>query len=638
MKVDTSQFHQAFFDESAEHLAEMERLLVALDIDNPDPEDLNAIFRAAHSVKGGSGIFGFTEMASVTHALESLLDLLRKNIARPESAMIDAILKTGDLLGELLQCYRAGSELDANLHSACDAAIEELQQLCIVAASKGGAVASSSAPARVDDDSFGFFDDEPTPSDEGFGFFADEPTSDGYGLFAEDEEKNNDFGFFDNAPGTSPAATAVSSSPIPAPVESASAPIAAVSSKAVSTESSSIRVSIEKTDELINLVGELVITEAMLEQMGRELDLDPGERIYQALSQLARNTRQLQEAAMSLRMLPIGQIFSRFPRLVRDLAGKLGKQIDLIIEGEHTELDKGLIEKLTDPLTHIVRNSIDHGIETPDQRTGSGKNPRGKVQLRAFHRGGNIVIEVVDDGRGLHREKILAKARERGFPVNDEMSDADVWQLIFEPGFSTAEAVTDVSGRGVGMDVVRRNIAAMSGRVDIESWQGQGSRIAIRLPLTLAILDGMLVNVGAETYVVPLASIVESLQPEAKNISTVVGRGRVIRVRGEYIPLIALHELFNTPSHCRDVGESIVVLLEAATGTFALQVDALAGQSQVVIKSLENNYRRVAGFTGATILGSGRVAMILDVDGLLRMSQETVPLRDASFAAPQLAL
>ena len=613
MKVDTTQFHQAFFDESAEHLAEMERLLVALDLENPDPEDLNAIFRAAHSVKGGSGIFGFTEMASVTHALESLLDLLRKGHARPEPAMIDAILQAGDLLGELLQCYRAGSELDARLHTFCDNAIGELQQLCAAVSSNDSALSREAAPsasAPVDDDSFGFFDDEPETKDDGFGLFTE-------------EAKESDFGLFDDAPGAVSAAGIAAAPQTPAFVPAA--PMAAAPSKAVAVESSSIRVSIEKTDQLINLVGELVITEAMLEQMGRELELDPGARIYEALSQLARNTRQLQEAAMSLRMLPIGQIFSRFPRLVRDLASKLGKQIDLVIEGEHTELDKGLIEKLTDPLTHIVRNSIDHGIETIEQRAASGKNPRGKVQLRAFHRGGNIIIEVVDDGRGLNREKILAKAQERGLPVDNDMSDADVWQLIFEPGFSTADVVTDVSGRGVGMDVVRRNIASMSGRVEIESWPGQGSRIAIRLPLTLAILDGMLVNVGAETYVVPLASIVESLQPTADSISTVAGRGRVIRVRGEFIPLVALHELFNIPAHCRDVRESIVVLLEAATGTFALQVDALAGQSQVVIKSLEGNYRRVAGFSGATILGSGRVAMILDVDGLLRMSQETVP-------------
>lgn len=605
MKVDTSQFHQAFFDETAEHLAEMERLLVDLDTENPGAEDLNAIFRAAHSVKGGSGIFGFTEMAAVTHALESLLDLLRKGRAQPNPAMIDSILKTGDVLDELLQCYRSGHEPDATLHGACDSAIEAMQALCaaadVSAGDKAPAAVGASAPESIDDDGFGFFDDEPAPADEGFG------------LFNGGEEPASGFGLFESAPAIAAAA------PLPS---SAAAPVAAPLVKVGANENSSIRVSIEKTDQLINLVGELVITEAMLEQMGRELDPEQSERMAQALSQLARNTRQLQEAAMSLRMLPIGQIFSRFPRLVRDLASKLGKQIDLVIEGEHTELDKGLIEKLTDPLTHIVRNSIDHGIELPEQRAAAGKNARGKVQLRAFHRGGNIIIEVVDDGSGLHREKILAKARQNGLAVSDDMSDADVWQLIFEPGFSTAEAITDVSGRGVGMDVVRRNIAAMSGRVEIESWHGQGMRIAIRLPLTLAILDGMLITVGDETYVVPLSSIIESLQPEAESVSTIAGRGRVIRVRGEFIPLVALHELFNMPSNCGDICNAIVVLLEASTGIFALQVDALAGQSQVVIKSLESNYRRVAGFSGATILGSGRVAMILDVDGLLRMSRQ----------------
>ena len=612
MKIDTSQFHQAFFDESAEHLADMERLLVALDIDNPVAEDLNAIFRAAHSIKGGSGIFGFVEMASVTHALESLLDLLRKGSVQPEPAMVDAVLQSGDLLGELLGCYRAGAEIDADMQTACATTIAALQQLCAGAVARSNTAGAVATAKAVDDDSFGFFDDETA--------VANVAVHSGVAAGGED------FGFFDDAPGLNDDAKGRTARET---AVSAAQPTAAVAKLAPATqaskaaaESASIRVSIEKTEQLINLVGELVITEAMLEQLGNELDLERSERLGQALSQLARNTRQLQEAAMSLRMLPIGQIFSRFPRLVRDLAGKLGKQIDLAIEGESTELDKGLIEKLVDPLTHIVRNSIDHGIEMPEERLAVGKAAKGRVQLRAFHRGGNIVVEIIDDGKGLDREKILAKARERGLHVSDDMSDADVWQLIFEPGFSTAAAITDISGRGVGMDVVRRNIAAMSGRVDIDSWAGQGSRIAIRLPLTLAILDGMLVNVGAETFVIPLASIVESLQPDAGSVSTVADRGRVIRVRGEYFPLVVLHEQINMPSRCGDVYESIVVLLEAATGTFALQVDALAGQSQVVIKSLETNYRRVPGFSGATILGNGRVAMILDVDSILRMSQQ----------------
>lgn len=594
MSVDISQFHQAFFEETAEHLAEMERLLVALDIDAPDPEQLNAIFRAAHSVKGGSGIFGFKEMAEVTHILESLLDLLRKGRTHLRSSMVDAFLEAGDTLGALLECYRSGAEPGVEQHAACADISVKLQRLCdgaiVEPVDAGYGLFEDERPA-VDDDSFGFFDEPPAAAiesdDDSFGFFTDEPIA--------------------AAPVASVAA------------EPARAATAAPKA-AAAAESSSIRVSIEKTDQLINLVGELVITEAMLEQMSREFDPVQSERLYQALAQLQRNTRQLQEAAMSLRMLPIGQVFSRFPRLVRDLAAKLGKEIELVLEGESTELDKSLIEKLADPLTHIVRNSIDHGIELPEERRNSGKNARGSVRLRAFHQGGNIVIEVVDDGRGLHREKILAKARERGIPVHADMSDGEVWLLVFEPGFSTADVVTDVSGRGVGMDVVRRNIAAMSGRVEVDSWQGQGSRVTIRLPLTLAILDGMLVNSGGETYVIPLAGIIESLQPEPGSISTIAGRGRVVRVRGEYLPLVALHELFGLRSHCSDSSDAIVVLLEAAGGTFALQVDGLAGQSQVVIKSLESNYRRVDGFSGATILGSGRVAMILDVDSIQRMS------------------
>jgi two-component system chemotaxis sensor kinase CheA len=447
----------------------------------------------------------------------------------------------------------------------------------------------------------------PADDDAGFGFFDEEPVKPAAIL-------DDSFGFFDDEP-TPTQATAL---PDPKP---ATAPRAVPARAPANPESSSIRVSVEKTDQLINLVGELVITQAMLDQLGSDIDITHNERMQRALGQLSRNTRQLQEAAMSLRMLPINQIFSRFPRLIRDLAGKLQKEVDLVMEGEHTELDKGLIEKLSDPLTHIVRNSIDHGIETMAERAAAGKPPRGQLRLRAFHQGGNIVIEVEDNGRGLNREKILAKASERGLPANPEMSDAEVWQLIFEPGFSTAEAVTDISGRGVGMDVVRRNIAEMSGRVDLESSAGHGSRVTIRLPLTLAILDGMLVEVGDETYVIPLASIVESLQPAAASVSSIGGSGQVVKVRDEYVPLVVLYEIFNIRPRFTRAADAIVVLLESVNGVFALQVDALAGQSQIVIKSLESNYRRVPGFFGATILGSGHVAMILDIDTLLRMGR-----------------
>ncbi|PAV48436.1 chemotaxis protein CheA [Pseudomonas sp. HAR-UPW-AIA-41] len=386
-------------------------------------------------------------------------------------------------------------------------------------------------------------------------------------------------------------------------------------------ESSSIRVSVEKIDSLINQVGELVITQAMLAQLTAGLDPAVFEKINQALSQLEHNTRELQESVMSIRMLPISFIFNRFPRVVRDTASKLGKKVELILQGEHTELDKGVIEKLTDPLTHIIRNSVDHGIEMPAERLAAGKPEHGTVRLSAFHQGGRIVVEINDDGKGLAREKILAKAREQGMTVSDDMPDSEVWQLIFMPGFSTAEVVTDLSGRGVGMDVVRRNISAIGGRIDIESLAGHGTRITIRLPLTLAILDGMIVAAGTVHYVIPLTYIIESLQPKVDDIRSMRGSQRtVIRVRGEYLTLLSLHRLLNLEGEPPAPWEAIVLILEAEGRKFALLVDDLIGQQQVVIKSLEQNFRRIDGITGATIMGDGSVALILDVDALPRLA------------------
>ncbi|MDB6060495.1 MAG: cheA, partial [Verrucomicrobiaceae bacterium] len=484
----------------------------------------------------------------------------------------------------------------------------------------------SNRKTTISDDDFGLFESDDgavSEADDSFGFF-EEPiqaqTDDAsFGLFEDahldvlensdtQSEKNN------HVVATTP--------PTIASIKSASAAISS-SPKMASSEATSIRVSVEKADQLINMVGELVITQSMLAQLTTELDPTLHEKLHEAINQLARNTRDLQETAMSMRMLPIGNIFSRFPRVVRDTAAKLGKQVDLIIEGEGTELDKGLIEKLTDPLTHLVRNAIDHGVEVPAIRESSGKVARGKIVLKAFHQSGNIVIEITDDGRGLDRPKILSKARERGFKVSDEMTDAEVWQLIFEPGFSTADAVTDISGRGVGMDVVRRNIVAMNGRIEIESHAGFGSRFTVCLPLTMAILDGMSVSVSGETYVVPLTNIIESVQPDPGSINMIAEHGRVIRVRGEYIPISHLGTLLGEAVSTANNGQNnIVVLLESEGKKFALQVDELVGESQVVIKSLESNYKRVAGFSGATILGNGRVAMILDVDALRRMSQQ----------------
>ena len=399
-------------------------------------------------------------------------------------------------------------------------------------------------------------------------------------------------------------------------------PVRRESDKAGAAESSSIRVSIEKVDQLINLVGELVITQAMIEQRSDGLDPMLHERLLSSVSQLTRNTRDLQEAVMSIRMMPMDYVFSRFPRMVRDLAGKLGKKVDFITHGAATELDKGLIERIVDPLTHLVRNSIDHGIEMPAARAAAGKSESGRLFLSAGHQGGNIVIEVSDDGGGLNRERILAKALQQGLPASDAMSDSEVWQLIFAPGFSTAEAVTDVSGRGVGMDVVKRNITAMGGTVDIRSAKGFGTTMSISLPLTLAILDGMSVKVGDEIYILPLGFVTESLQPAPDDIKQISGQGCVVKVRGDYLPLIPLYQMFDITPRFTDPSAGIIVILEADGKKAGLFVDDLVGQQQVVVKNLESNYRKVAGISGATILGDGGVSLILDVSALLRSSQQ----------------
>ena len=492
----------------------------------------------------------------------------------------------------------------------------------------GGGPATDTAGA--DDVGFGFFaqpeEVPPSVDDEGFGFFeplpaavAPEPPPSAAAPLAEE---GDGYGFFMPLPPpvTAPAAMPKESSvPAGPPVKPA-----ARSAGAASASDSSIRVSVEKVDQLINLVGELVITQAMLLQTAGQMGDAAPERLVNGLAQLERNTRDLQESVMSIRMLPISFVFSRFPRVVRDLSGKLGKQVELKTAGETTELDKGLIERIADPLTHLIRNSLDHGIELPEKRIAAGKRPVGTITLKAYHQGGNIVIEVGDDGAGLPRQKILAKARERGLPVSDQMSDQEVFNLIFEAGFSTADQVTDVSGRGVGMDVVRRNIQAMGGRVEIESLLGVGTRMTVRLPLTLAILDGMSVAVGDQTYILPLSYVIESLQPQAGEIRSLANQARVVQVRGEYLPVVVLHEMFGLPSAWDDFTQGIMVVIEADGAKAALFVDALVGQHQVVIKSLEANYRRVPGISGATIMGDGHVALILDAPAIAGMARAKV--------------
>ena len=399
------------------------------------------------------------------------------------------------------------------------------------------------------------------------------------------------------------------------------APKAEPKAGAAGLDSSTLRVSVEKVDQLINLVGELVITQAMLAQNSRDADHALSQQLLSGLADLERNTRDLQEAVMSIRMIPMSMVFNRFPRMLRDLASKLGKKVELVTQGEATELDKGLVEKITDPLTHLVRNSCDHGIELPAERLAKGKPEHGTVTLVASHQGGSIVIEVRDDGKGLNRAKLLAKARERGIDAPDSMSDQDVYGLIFAPGFSTADVVTDVSGRGVGMDVVKKNITALGGSVEIDSAEGYGMSVKVRLPLTLAIMDGMSIGVGEEVYILPLSSVVESFQVEDTMIKTIGGTGRVVEVRDEFMPVIDLEKVFEVPRFDFENASNIMVVVEAEGGRVALLVDELLGQQQVVVKNLEANYRKVNDVSGATIMGDGRVALILDVGSLVRRSR-----------------
>ncbi|MDN7584906.1 chemotaxis protein CheA [Burkholderia orbicola] len=744
MTLDITQFYQTFFDEADELLAQMEQLLLNLDVDAPDPEDLAAIFRAAHSIKGGAATFGFSALTDTTHILESLLDRARNHELTLTKEMIDAFLETKDVLSDQLVDYRASAEPDAAAAATICAKLERLK-----AESGAGAPAAAAepapaapvapvaavAPAVVDPAAAGdrapdhvveqavaaahpaadadaggphlkitlvgvdakdrellteelgnlgrIVGREETGADLSLWVESDVPSDDIVAVccFVIDESQIR------VAHGTAPAAQAAPAAaqgaaaeaaeppaaaaqparvevfapppaaplavvPAPAPVEPAAAaqqpqpqqhaqpqpaehatPAAAAhhddkrarpaAAAAAGAEGSSIRVGVEKVDQLINLVGELVITQAMLAETATAFDPALHDRLFNGMAQLERNARDLQEAVMSIRMMPMDYVFSRFPRLVRDLAGKLGKQVELVTFGQATELDKSLIERIIDPLTHLVRNSLDHGIETVDKRVAAGKDAVGQLVLSAAHHGGNIVIEVSDDGAGLNRERILAKAAKQGMQISENISDDEVWQLIFAPGFSTAETVTDVSGRGVGMDVVKRNIQSMGGHVEISSQAGRGTTTRIVLPLTLAILDGMSVKVGSEIFILPLNFVMESLQPSNDDIYTVGNGERVVRVRGEYLPLVALHEVFSVEDARTDPTQGIVTIMETEGRRFAMLIDELVGQQQVVVKNLETNYRKVHGISAATILGDGSVALIVDVAALNRETRAT---------------
>ena len=693
--IDLSQFYQVFFEEAGENLELMEQKLLELNVDAADDEEMNAIFRCAHSVKGGAATFGFSDVAALTHQMETLLDKLRRHELTPTSAMVDVLLAAGDALkaqlavhqgsassapdtSELLGRIRAMAEGQAPAPVAKAAApaaatvgsstlksmpvpkaqtraielvvgpldkpetadalselFKEIEDLGTIEPLDGGRAADGMRRFRVvtttsDSELLDLFTFhvareliQMRATDPGFGFFPENA-----GAPPEENPVDPGYGFFEPLPEAAPveAAPAVGATDevdAPAPVAVAAAPKAAakVETKAnvPSPDQATLRVSIEKVDQLINLVGELVITQAMLAQNSREGQLN--QQLLAGLTDLERNTRDLQEAVMSIRMIPMSMVFNRFPRMLRDLAAKLDKKVELVTQGEATELDKSLVEKITDPLTHLVRNSCDHGIELPADRLARGKPENGTITLVASHQGGSIVIEARDDGRGLNRAKLISKARERGIDAPDSMTDQEVYSLIFAPGFSTADQVTDVSGRGVGMDVVKKNITSLGGTVEIDSAEGYGMSVKVRLPLTLAIMDGMSIGVGDECYILPLASVVESFQVAPGMIKTIGGSGRVVEVRDEFMPVIDLERVFEVPRFDFEHVSNIMVVVEAEGARVALLVDELLGQQQVVVKNLEANYRKVQDVSGATIMGDGRVALILDTGSLVRRTR-----------------
>ncbi|KNC09699.1 chemotaxis protein CheA [Klebsiella sp. RIT-PI-d] len=657
MSMDISDFYQTFFDEADELLADMEQHLLDLVPESPDGEQLNAIFRAAHSIKGGAGTFGFSILQETTHLMENLLDEARRGEMHLNTDIINLFLETKDIMQEQLDAYKSSQEPDAaSFEYICHA----LRQLALEAkgevASPPAAKLTVVAPDEPQETASGqtrivlsrLKAGEPDLLEEELGNLATlagvVKTADSLSAILDGSVEEDDIVAvlcfvieadqiaFEAVVADESDAESEEQPSIDAPAPAAPVLVAVPKEAPASrssaekptrvSESSSIRVAVEKVDQLINLVGELVITQSMLAQRSNELDPVAHGDLITSMGQLQRNARDLQESVMSIRMMPMEYVFSRFPRLVRDLASKLNKEIELTLVGSSTELDKSLIERIIDPLTHLVRNSLDHGIESPDTRLAAGKSAVGNLVLSAEHQGGNICIEVTDDGAGLNRQRILAKAASQGMAVHDNMSDEEVGMLIFAPGFSTAEQVTDVSGRGVGMDVVKRNIQEMGGHVEIQSKQGTGTTIRILLPLTLAILDGMSVKVSGEVFILPLNAVMESLQPRIEDLHPLAGGERVLEVRGEYLPLVELWKVFDVQGARTEATQGIVVILQTAGRRYALLVDQLIGQHQVVVKNLESNYRKVPGISAATILGDGSVALIVDVSALQGLNRE----------------
>jgi two-component system chemotaxis sensor kinase CheA len=690
MTLDLAQFHETFFAESNEALDSMEAALLKLSAGDADLELINTIFRVAHSIKGGSATFGFTDVAAFTHTLETLLDQMRGGKRHVDSGLVDTLLRSGDMMREMLAATQARHPIDQERVAALHAEIERIMATggaSAAAAAPAGAamqVAVSAVPDEGDTRSGWRIHFVPGPKllrngNDPLRLLRELATIAPCDVRAdakwipplreldpeecrlswrievsgaiEESALKSVFDWVDgecdlNLEAFGPAAGAVASAPAVVPAstpetsavampslpieEPVAAPKAAATTAAATTAASqaaagdggSIRVSIEKVDELLNSVGELVITQSVLSQLAAPLEGRDAEELRSALGQLERHMRALQESVMRVRMLPISVVFNRFPRLVRDLGQKLGKKIELRLTGDSTELDKTVLEKIGDPLVHLVRNAMDHGIEMPEVRIAAGKSAHGVIELNAYHKGGNVVVEVIDDGGGLKCDKILAKARERGLVGPDEeLSEERVFNLIFAPGFSTADVVSDLSGRGVGMDVVKRNINELGGHVQIHSTAGKGSMVRIRLPLTLAILDGQLARVGSEVYVVPIVSIVETIQARQEQVSSIAARAQVFRLRDDYLPIVRLYDLFGVEPQHTDLLDGLLMIVEADGKRVGLFVDELMSQQQVVIKSLETNFRPVLGLAGATMLGDGRVALILDIPGVIARFQ-----------------
>ena len=692
MTLDLAQFHDTFFEESFEALDSMEAALLKLSAGEVDFELINTIFRVAHSIKGGAATFGFTDVAGFTHVAETLLDQIRAGKRQVTPDLVDLFLRSGDLMREMLVATKDKQPLDTARVVALHGEIEAVlasdpgssaapgpAAAATPVAAKPAASAVTQQPGwkisfvpgpqllrhgndplrilrelstlgacvvRVDAmkiPPLSDLDAEECKMSWNIDLSGDVTEAAVRAVF-EWVEGECDLRIQPMGDATPAAAAAPAPAPAPAaagtppqiPAAIAAAPAAPKAVEAAAEarggEGGSIRVSIEKIDELLNSVGELVITQSVLSQLAAPLEGRDADELRNALVQLERHMRSLQESVMRVRMLPISFVFNRFPRLVRDLGQRLGKKIELRMNGDTTELDKTVLEKIGDPLVHLVRNSIDHGIEMPDVRAASGKSASGTIELNAYHKGGSVVVEVSDDGGGLKKDKILAKARERGLVAADEeLSEDRIFNLIFAPGFSTADVVSDVSGRGVGMDVVKRNINELGGHVQIYSTPGKGSMVRIRLPLTLAILDGQLARVGNEVYVVPIVSIVETMQVRKEMVSSIANKGEVFRLRDEYLPVVRLYDLFGIKPDHTDLLNGLLMIVEADGKRVGLFVDELMSQQQVVIKSLETNFRPVTGLAGATMLGDGRVALILDVPGVITRFQQAS--RDAAQRA-----